>query len=119
MPPVEQVPKAVGVITLVAGAALLAAPQTYTKPVGLEGQDLAIRAVGLADLVLVPGLLRGRPRWPWMVGRAALSIGQAAYCGGVASQAKSPAAVRGSAAMLVALGVMDATTALLLRRRQA
>jgi len=34
----------------------------------------AARLVGLADLALVPGLLRGRPRWPWLAARGGLNV---------------------------------------------
>ena len=89
----ERMPALVGVITLAAGALLAAAPQLTTKPLGLEGQETPVRLVGLADLALVPGLLRGEPRWPWMVGRAALNLGQAAYFLGVADRSSSPQVV--------------------------
>ena len=86
----ERLPALVGVITLAAGTVLAAAPQLATKPLGLEGQETPMRLVGLADLALVPGLLRGEPRWPWMFGRAALNLGQAAYFHGVADRSSSP-----------------------------
>lgn len=73
----------------------------------------------IADLILVPGLYGGRPRWPWMVGRAALSVAQAAYCHGVAPGAKHPGRVRAAAATLLGLSIMDASTALQLRRAGA
>jgi len=116
MPRVEHVPTFVGAVTLVAGGALVATPATFTRPVGLEDQDLAVRAVGLADLVLVPGLFGGRPRWPGMAGRAALNLAQAAYFDAVAPRAKKSRLVRGAAATLVGLSVVDASSALMLRR---
>ena len=61
-----------------------------------------MRALGVSDLVLVPGLLWGRPRWPWMVGRAALNLAQAAYLHGVAPQSSSPQLAKGGAGVLVA-----------------
>ncbi len=91
----ERMPALVGVITLAAGTLLAAAPHLTTKPLGLEGQETPMRLVGLADLALVPGLLRGEPRWPWMFGRAALNLGQAAYFHGVADRSSSPGLVRG------------------------
>ncbi len=104
----EQMPTVVGCVTLVAGAALVAAPQAATGPLGLEGQETALRLIGASDLVLVPGLLRGNPRWPFMVGRAALNLVVAAYMHG---QSK-----RGMAAAFVALTAVDGATALALRR---
>ncbi|MGE4424888.1 MAG: hypothetical protein AB7G37_00385 [Solirubrobacteraceae bacterium] len=112
----ELTPKIVAGVTLVAGVALLAAPRVYTEPVGLEGQDRPVRAVGLADLILVPGLIGGRPRWPWMVGRAAVSLMQGAYVDGVSSQASRPRAARRTAAVLYGFAAMDTATALILRR---
>ena len=106
----ERMPTVVGAITLVAGAALIAAPQLATKPLGLEGQETAMRLIGASDLVLVPGLLRGNPRWPFMVGRAALNLGVAAYFDGVSA--------RGPAAAFVALTAVDGATALALRRTE-
>jgi hypothetical protein len=109
----ERMPAFVGCVTLAAGAALLAAPRLSTKSLGLDGQETAMRLIGASDLVLVPGLLRGEPRWPFMVGRAALNLGVAAYFHGVAD--RSPAA-RGMAAAFVGLTAVDGATALALWR---
>jgi hypothetical protein len=113
---VERLPVFVGCVTLATGAALAAAPGRVTGPLGLEGQDVAVRAIGVSDLVLVPGLLRGRPRWPWMIGRAALNLAMAAYLHGVAPQSSSPEVAKGGAGLLVGLTVMDGATGLALRR---
>jgi hypothetical protein len=67
MTAIERAPVFVGSVTLATGVALAAAPGLLTRRLGLEGHDAAVRAIGVADLVLVPGLLRGEPRWPWMV----------------------------------------------------
>ena len=114
---VERVPVFVGCVTLAAGAALAAAPGSLTGPLGLDGQETAVRAIGVSDLVLVPGLLRGRPRWPWMVARAAFNLAVAAYLHRVASQSSSPRAVKGAAAVMVGLTAMDGATGLALRPR--
>jgi hypothetical protein len=112
----ERMPTLVGCVTLAAGLALIAAPRLATGPLGLEGQETAMRAIGVSDLVLVPGLLRGSPRWPWMVGRAALNVVVAGYLHGVASQSSEPGLVRGGAGAFVALTALDGATALALRR---
>jgi len=113
---VERQPVFVGCVTLAAGTALVAAPGVLTGPLGLPGQDAAVRAIGVSDLVLVPGLLRGRPRWPWMIGRAALNLAVAAYLHGVAPQSSSPEAAKGGAGLFVGLAVMDGAAGLALRR---
>jgi hypothetical protein len=60
MPSVENAPKMIAGITLVAGVALAVSPGTLTGLLGLEDQRLSVRALGVADLLLVPGLFRGR-----------------------------------------------------------
>ena len=112
----KRLPVFVGCVTLAAGAGLALAPSRVTGPLGLEGQDMAVRAVGLADLVLVPGLLRGRPRWPWMVGRAALNVATAGYLHGVAPQSSSPGVLNGGAGLLLGLTAVDGFAGLALRR---
>ncbi|MDX8151280.1 hypothetical protein SK069_06740 [Patulibacter brassicae] len=114
MPDTERIPQAIAAITLVAGVVLVARPEAVTRPLGLEGQELQARGIGVSDLLLVPGLAAGRPRWPWMVGRAALSVAQATYLGGVAPHVRSRRP-RAGAATLAALAVADAATALRLR----
>ena len=112
-------PTFVGCVTLAIGSGLVAAPRILTRPLGLTGQDTAVRLIGASDLVLVPGLLRGEPRWPWMVARAALNVGIAAYLVGVAPASSSPAAAKRGAAALAALTVIDGATGLRLRREGA
>ncbi len=115
----ERMPVFVGCVTLVAGTALVVSPRVLTGRLGLEGQDAAVRALGVSDLVLVPGLLWGRPRWPWMIGRAALNVAQAAYLHGVAPQSSSPGLAKGGAGVLLGLTAADGATALALRRAGA
>jgi hypothetical protein len=53
-------------------------PVRFGAPTGFPNPRGA-RIVGLADLALVPGLLRGRPRWPWMAARVALNLVMVGY----------------------------------------
>jgi hypothetical protein len=101
-------PVVAGYATLAIGAALVVAPRLLTGPLGLDGQERAIRLIGVSDLVLVPGLLRGRPRWPWMAARAAFNLGDALYLRRVAGQ-------DAGAAVMLALTAIDGATALILR----
>lgn len=75
----RRVATTVGAATAVIGGALLAAPQATGPLLGLTDVSGA-RAVGVLDLALVPGLLVGRPRWPWLTARAAANLATAAYC---------------------------------------
>lgn len=113
---VQGMPVFAGYATLAIGAVLVAAPRRVAAPLGLERHVAALRAMGACDLALVPGLLRGRPRWPWMAGRAALNVVQAAYLHRLAPRSTTPAAVHGTAGLLVALTAIDGATALELRR---
>jgi hypothetical protein len=115
----HHLPTAVGCVTLAAGVALVAAPGRVGAAFGLDGRDAELRAVGAADLVLVPGLLAGRPRWPWMAGRAALNLAQAAYIASIAGRSSSPAVVRATAGALAGLTAIDGPTAVALRRAGA
>lgn len=63
----------VGVLTTVIGGVLAAAPGRVGPLIGLT-DPWAARLVGLVDLALVPGLLRGRPRWVWLAARAGLNM---------------------------------------------
>lgn len=110
-------PTLIGSVTAVLGAALVVAPRVATGPLGLTGQESAVRVIGVSDLVLVPGLLRGEPRWPFMIGRAAASLGIAAYLLGVADGASSPGRVRRAAGVMLAVSAMDWLTGVALRSR--
>jgi len=108
-------PASVGYVTTATGAALLAAPGLSARHLGLEGQETALRLIGAADLVLVPGLLRGEPRWPWMIGRAALNLAMAAYFFGVGGKSRE---AKVTAYSLLALTVVDGATGVALLSRR-
>ena len=114
VPLLENVPKLVAGITLVAGAALAASPGPVTGVLGLDDQQIPVRALGVADLLLVPGLFRGRSPSSWMVARSALSLAQAAYLDGVAARCAKPALAKAGAFTLYGLSAADITTAVML-----
>jgi len=96
---IEKMPSQVGWTTLAIGAALVA------KPDLLDLDPTAVRLIGLSDLVLVPGLLKGEPRWPWMIARASANLAVAAYL--------HP---RPLSKVMLALTVVDGGTGLALRQ---
>jgi hypothetical protein len=98
-----------GWATLAIGATLVLAPRTGRWS-GLDDPRTA-RAVGAADLALVPGLLAGRPRWPWAAARAGLNLVQTVV---VLRRGRGLAAWT-TAASLVALAVLDGRAAATLR----
>lgn len=67
-----------GVVTAVAGSALLCAPDRLGPLIGLtERRDAQL--VGALDLALSPGLMFGKPQWPWLAARAASNVATAAF----------------------------------------
>ncbi|HEY8583747.1 MAG TPA: hypothetical protein VIL49_12395 [Capillimicrobium sp.] len=107
-----------GTVTSVAGALLVTDPRRLGRPFGMEGREPALRLIGVSDLVLAPGLLRGEPRWPWLAARAAANAAVAAYLARVAPDTGAPGAVRATAAAMAALTVVDGTAGLTLRRAE-
>lgn len=94
--------------------ALVAAPGFAARQLGLKGQETPLRLMGAADLVLAPGLVLGKPRWPWMVGRAAMNLAMAAYFLGVGGKSRD---ARVTGYVLLGLTVVDGATGVALSRR--
>ncbi|MER7078297.1 hypothetical protein SAMN02982929_05767 [Saccharopolyspora kobensis] len=69
---VERLADVVGPVTLGMGVGLAAAPEKVGGALGLDRRFA--RSVGIIDLALAPGLLLGRPKWPWMAARAGLNL---------------------------------------------
>jgi hypothetical protein len=99
-----------GLVTLATGAVLVLSPERGGRLVGIDRPRTA-RLVGAGDLLLVPGLLTGRPRWPWMAARAVLNLPTAAVF--LSARQRSARAVGVS---LLLLTVGDARTATTLYR---
>ena len=74
----ERLSTTVGVVTVFAGCALVGAPNHTGPLIGLSVKRDA-QLVGVLDLALSPGLILGRPRWPWMAARAACDLLTAAF----------------------------------------
>jgi len=110
----RQIARGVGVATTVLGGVLLAHPAAAGRVVGMTDTRVS-RAIGIADLVLVPGLLAGRPRWPWMVARGALNL---VIVRAVAPQlvgSPRPTLLRAVLSGLCVVTIADTMTALRLR----
>jgi hypothetical protein len=103
-----------GMVTLAIGTGLTVAPSRTAKVLGLGDRPTLSRTIGLVDLALVPGLLRGRPRWPWMVARAALNLVVADCYRTEAFQPDGHPNARAGAVAMVALTVVDGTLAVAL-----
>ncbi|MET3803213.1 hypothetical protein ABIB25_000197 [Nakamurella sp. UYEF19] len=91
----------VGVISGLAGGALAAFPRSVGPLIGLRN-PLHCRVIGLLDLALVPGLLWGRPRGPWLMARAAVNLPMAAFA---LSQARGTHSVRNARIFLAAMAL--------------
>jgi hypothetical protein len=105
----------VGLITLGIGIAAVAAPTRVGRLLRTGNHPVALRAIGISDLALVPGLLAGRRRWRWMTARASLNLVIAAYCLWLARREDVVGAKIGVAAMVVATAG-DSRIILALRR---
>jgi hypothetical protein len=103
----RHVPKLVGVLTLGIGGALAARPE-LGRHAGVEPGPT--RAIGVADLALVPGLLSGRAPARWMAARAGLNVLIAAHL-----RTRPGAAARAATLALAGLTAGDALTAARLR----
>ena len=77
-----------------------------------------MRAIGIADLALVPGLLIGRPRWPWVAARAGLNLMIAAYLIGSRPHGGTPRPLAASAA-LIAVTIRDVRITATLRAEES
>lgn len=99
-----------GMITLATGVGLTLAPDRVGRLVGIDEPRTA-RLIGTGDLVLAPGLVIGKPRWPWMAARTAANLPMAAI---FLSSPHRSARVTGVA--LLALTVSDVRTARSLHR---
>jgi hypothetical protein len=62
--------------SLPAGLAWTFAPSAMRRRYGIDTPAAVLRGVGVANLVLAAGLYRGRPRWPWVAGRAVAGVVQ-------------------------------------------
>jgi len=101
--------------TLPIGAAILLEPERVGRALELGDHPVALRVIGAADLALVPGLLAGRRRLPWMVARAGLNVAIAAYCTHLA-RTEGNVGPKIAASALVFATVADTRTILALRR---
>jgi hypothetical protein len=88
------------------GAEVLVAPEEASRVLGLSN-DLAMGAIGAADLALAPGPIRGRPRWRWVAARAALNLAIAGFLLRSRSAASSPNRPFAAAIALAAVTVAD------------
>ncbi|MDA3646678.1 hypothetical protein LZ318_26085 [Saccharopolyspora indica] len=104
---VERLADVVGVVTSGMGVGLATAPEKVGGALGLDRRFA--RSVGIIDLALAPGLLLGRPRWPWMAARAGLNLLLADRY----RNRRVPAGMVGMAA----LTAVDGTLALVLKHR--
>lgn len=114
----NRVPQFVGVVTLGAGVALVAAPRAVAERMHLGDRPNLARLIGVMDLVLVPGLLRARSRWRWMLARAAFNLPVAAGYRSQAAQPGGDAFARAGMVTMLGLSAMDVATAVRLRRAE-
>lgn len=108
----------VGVGSGAIGIALGIAPRRANAFLGLHS-EAAIRAIGLADAVLAPGLIWGEPRGAYVVGRAALNLGIAGYLMRSRTQSRYPRRPTAASLALAAVTTADTRMALTLGRTRS
>ncbi|GAC1549629.1 MAG: hypothetical protein NVS2B7_25650 [Herpetosiphon sp.] len=64
----------IGAVSAALGLALLGAPRRSAAILGFGGAPPLLRAIGIADLVIGTGLLRGERRLRWMCARSSLNV---------------------------------------------
>ena len=112
---IDRAPVFVGSVTLATGVALVAAPGVLTRRWGSRATTPPCGRSGWPTSCWCPACCAGTPRWPWMVGRAALNLAMAAYLMGAAKQSSSPGIANAGAGALLGLTVVDGATGLALR----
>jgi hypothetical protein len=115
MKPFDRLVDIVGVVTLAMGAGLALAPRRSAATLGLGDHPAFARTVGAVDLVLAPGLLGGRPRWPWMAARAGLNLVIAHHYRIESRCSVGSSKARTGAAGMAMLTVVDGALAVALR----
>ncbi len=64
----------IGAVSAALGLALLGAPRRSAAVLGLGGAPPLLRTIGVADLIVGTGLLRGEQRLRWMRARSSLNV---------------------------------------------
>lgn len=113
----ERLADVVGWVTLGFGAALTVTPRRSAAVLGLGDRPELATVVGLTDLVVGSGILRGRRRWPWMAARAALNLALAGCYATEASRAGGDSRARAGTIAMVSLTVVDTALTLALAAR--
>lgn len=104
-----------GVVTAVAGSALLVAPTRLGPVIGLSAKRDA-QLVAALDLALAPGLVFGRPQWPWLAARAVSNVTTAVFVLLRAEGARPQRLARVFSALLAVATVTDVLGVRALRR---
>lgn len=109
----ERMATTAGVVTAIAGSALLAAPERLGPVIGLTAKRDA-QLVGVLDLALSPGLMFGRPQWPWLAARAVSNVVTAGF---VLRRAANPGSRRNARAFSALMAVATVTDLRAVRQR--
>lgn len=101
--------RAAGFSTAVLGVAVLSAPRRLAAISGVRHAS-TLRVIGIADVLLAPGLIAGRRKRGWLIARAVAN----GVSAGLLARERGPMA-RTVAAALAALIVLDLKAASALR----
>lgn len=104
-------------VTVTIGSGLLLLPEPTGRLLALPAGRRAVRAIGLADLLLATAMLTSRPRWLAMLARAVLNLLLGALYLGRAGTSDDPGRARRMGYVMGTLVAVDSATAATMRRR--
>lgn len=104
-------------VTVTIGSGLLLLPEPTGRLLALPAGRRAVRAIGLADLLLATAMLTSRPRWPAMLARAVLNLLLGALYLGRAGTSDGPGRARRMGYVMGTLVAVDSATAATMRSR--
>jgi hypothetical protein len=107
----EKIVKSAADVSLVLGSMLLVIPSTAGRALGVETAQRTLRTIGIVDIALALGSYFGRPKWPWLVARAASNP----FIATIALANARSVRARLMAAGLIGAAVMDLRAAVRMR----
>jgi hypothetical protein len=114
--PIHPLVMGLGVLSIALGVAELVAPRRVSRAAGIKRQDSVLRGFGLRELATGIGLLAARNPRPWLWGRVAGDVFDAATLA-ISADPKKPRRLSLSSAAVIAVGLLDVYTALRARPR--
>jgi len=101
----------IGAVSAALGLALLGAPRRSAAALGLGGAPALLRAIGIVDLVVGTGLLRGARRLRWMRARCSLNVALVGLYGWTLLRARGARRTQVGLIQMLVVSAFDAVVA--------